>query len=353
MGEIRSHTSLRGIAALLVVIYHFYPQLQPVIEIDRYTLAFSRGHLWVDFFFILSGYILCYVYSDEPGTSRKQALSFLWARFARVFPLHIATLLFLVVFQLASSLLTSGGSRIGEFDTFWLNILNIHAWGFLDQFDWNFPSWSISAEFAAYLSFPIICFGLLRAPKITFSVMAIAIVFRFTYQLVGFDSIVRWERTVLLRTFPMFFLGIFLFRSRPWCQKSNCHILSGLQFLAVLGIAISLHYGWNDACIVVMFALIIIATQTDDGAISKILVARPFVFLGLWSYSIYMLHICVRYVLFLVWPKLTQFLELTPESYEVSFFIAAIILTITLGAFSFSIFETPVRLSLRKRFIRL
>src|SRR5258706_1708056 len=142
MEEIRSHTALRGIAALLVVIFHFDASLHPAIEIERYTLAFSSGHLWVDFFFILSGYILCHVYSEQPGTGRYQAFKFLWARFARIFPLHLATLFFLVVFQLAISIITHRESRIGGWDTFWLNLLNIHAWGVLDQYDWNFPSWS-------------------------------------------------------------------------------------------------------------------------------------------------------------------------------------------------------------------
>src|SRR4051812_26735215 len=123
MQEIRSHTALRGVAALFVVIYHFVPQLRPTLDVDSYTHALSRGPLWVDFFFILSGYILCYVYAVRPGTGRRAATEFLWARIARIYPLHLATLLFLAIFQFVLVKILHKEGQIGEWYTFWLNLI--------------------------------------------------------------------------------------------------------------------------------------------------------------------------------------------------------------------------------------
>src|ERR1700744_3320893 len=101
MVDIRSHTSLRGIAAVLVVAFHYAVPLRHVgFDVNRYTLLVARGYLWVDLFFILSGFILCHVYANQLVDIRSIA-SFFRARFARIYPLHIATLLLLVGCQTA------------------------------------------------------------------------------------------------------------------------------------------------------------------------------------------------------------------------------------------------------------
>jgi len=350
MEDIRSHTALRGFAALLVVMVHYGPLLRPALDLEQYTHTFSRGYLWVDFFFMLSGYILCHVYAERPGSGLLPALTFLWARVARIFPLHLASLLFLVTLQLVIPIVFHREFRVGDWSTFWLNVLNIHAWGFLTAYDWNFPSWSISAEFAAYLSFPFICAGLLRKPKFTIVAMVAAVVL-LVVSMAATDLRMNWERIVLLRSFPMFFLGVLLYRSRPWCQKLESPVLTGLQLFSVFAIAISLHYGWNDALLIAPLAMLIFSTQTDAGALGRILTIRPLVLLGLWSYSIYMLHISVRIVLYELWPKLVGLpMGLSESMSAVLFFSVAIIITLIASAMSYTFFELPARMALRRWF---
>jgi peptidoglycan/LPS O-acetylase OafA/YrhL len=84
MVDIRSHTSLRGIAAVLVVAFHYAVPLRDAgFDVNRYTILVSRGYLWVDLFFILSGYILCHVYAHRLVDIGSIAL-FFRARFARI-----------------------------------------------------------------------------------------------------------------------------------------------------------------------------------------------------------------------------------------------------------------------------
>jgi peptidoglycan/LPS O-acetylase OafA/YrhL len=349
MVDIRSHTSLRGIAAVLVVAFHYAVPLRDVgFDVNRYTIVVARGYLWVDLFFILSGYILCHVYAHRLVDIGSIAL-FLRARLARIYPLHIATLLLLLGCQIALPTLAGVSIEFGKPDTLWLNVLNIHAWGMLTHYDWNFPSWSISAEFAAYLVFPVICIGMRLAPKITFSVLALVVVARIIFVSLT-PPRYHFEQLALFECLPMFALGIILYRSRPFALRSSFSITSALQLVSLIGIVFAMHFGLNDAMLIFPFALLIFSTQADTGAAGRVLTSGPLVRLGEWSYSIYMLHIPVLFLLQLAWPRIAvQPFGLSAPAANVSLVLASAVVTAMLGGLSFHYFEKPIRDRLRPR----
>src|SRR5690606_25416330 len=87
--DLRALTSLRFLAALWVVMFSAWPHL----DVDFTPVAVTKGYLGVEVFFVLSGFILSHVYLEAAG--RREGFSyrgFLWARIARVFPLHLVTL---------------------------------------------------------------------------------------------------------------------------------------------------------------------------------------------------------------------------------------------------------------------
>src|SRR4051794_2329668 len=148
--HIKPLTSLRFFAAYWVVLFHYWPKLAV-----SFTPAFvQKGYLGVELFFTLSGFILCHVYLTSVGEGRFHYGSFLWARLARVYPLHLATLAGMGLMALAA---LAAGFRIDPNILSWkalpANVLMVHAWGFAPVAGWNHPSWSISAEWFAYLSF--------------------------------------------------------------------------------------------------------------------------------------------------------------------------------------------------------
>ena len=347
MVDIRSHTSLRGIAAVLVVAFHYAVPLRDVgFDVNRYTLLVARGYLWVDLFFILSGYILCHVYSNRLVDIRSIAV-FFRARFARIYPLHIATLLLLVGCQFALPTLIS--FDFGKPDTLWLNILNIHAWGMLTHYDWNFPSWSISAEFAAYLLFPVICIGMRSAPTITSSILASGVVARAIFVSLT-PPRYHFEQLAVLECLPMFFLGILLYRSRPFALRSSFQMTSALQLVSFTGIVFAILFGLNDAALIFPFALLVYSTQADTGAAGQMLTSSPLVTLGEWSFSIYMIHIPVLFILQMAWQGIAvQPLGLSAPAATVSLVLASTIVTAILGGLSFNYFEKPIRDWLRPR----
>ena len=91
--QLQSLTPLRGIAALWVVLYHYAVIYFPSLHPQTYTQLLGKGYLAVDLFFILSGFVLAHVYR-EAFTQEVSGnyLKFLFARIARLYPLHLFVL---------------------------------------------------------------------------------------------------------------------------------------------------------------------------------------------------------------------------------------------------------------------
>ncbi|WP_404334211.1 acyltransferase family protein [Sphingomonas sp. MMS12-HWE2-04] len=152
--ELRALTSARGVAAWLVVLYHIRGSIAGLP--DAALALFGKGYLAVDFFFLLSGFVIWLRYAEPMRRDGLRAVpSFLQRRVARIWPLHA----FLLVGALALALLLRATGRAAE--QFPLAELPLHAlllqnWGFTHALAWNDPAWSISCELGAYLLFPLL-----------------------------------------------------------------------------------------------------------------------------------------------------------------------------------------------------
>jgi peptidoglycan/LPS O-acetylase OafA/YrhL len=153
--ELRALTSVRGIAAWLVVLYHI--RLSMAFA-PRWLIAiFAKGYLAVDFFFLLSGFVIWLTYGER---LRREGLAgapaFLKRRIARVWPLHLFMLAGAAALALLLLATGHGAPRMFPFAQLPLHVLMIQDWGLTDGLAWNVPAWSISAELAAYLLFPLL-----------------------------------------------------------------------------------------------------------------------------------------------------------------------------------------------------
>ena len=158
MTNLRGLTGARGIAAWFVVLYHL-----------RFSLGVSpsmmdvlaKGYLAVDFFFVLSGFVIWLSYVDRIRTRRWAAVpDFLLRRIARIWPLHLAMLAFAVA--LAGLLFVTGRPADPRFDFADLpaHIFLVQNWRGYGSLDWNDPAWSISCELFAYLLFPLLALSI-------------------------------------------------------------------------------------------------------------------------------------------------------------------------------------------------
>ncbi|MBA4048529.1 MAG: acyltransferase [Sphingomonas sp.] len=156
--SLRALTSVRGIAAWLVVAFHLRSSIAGLPAGAEAVLA--KGYLAVDFFFLLSGFVIWLTYGAAlRGAGISGVPRFLWRRLARVWPLHAVMLA--AATALALVLAASGRHDAARFPfaELPLHALLIQNWGFTRALSWNDPAWSISCEIAAYLAFPLLVFA--------------------------------------------------------------------------------------------------------------------------------------------------------------------------------------------------
>jgi peptidoglycan/LPS O-acetylase OafA/YrhL len=291
-------TGIRAVAALFVVFFHFGDSLVTLFPWLSFLRPFYKsGDMGVDLFFLLSGFILSLNYLDKfREFSQRSYFQFLGARLARIYPVHLFTLLLLTVFVLSARHLDLK-TNVAHYSGFtWVtNVFLIQVWpGFNRGLTWNFPSWSISAEWFAYLLFPFLAIGITRSKR-PFQWGSLALCLYAVPSLVGLEqNSVRWA---LLRVSSEFLTGCFLFRI--YRSGIKCPVPPWLSGLACISIcAIGSYFDVSRALSLPFFALLIWGLATyPNGFLS----GRAAVYWGKVSYSLYMTHglcqICLNRVL--------------------------------------------------------
>ena len=175
-------TTLRGVAAIWVVVFHFQV-LICLFVLPQQSLLIEKGYLMVDLFFIMSGFIISHVYhqSFQAGITIQNFKKFIVARFARIYPLHFFTLLFMIILVAAGN----GWNIIDDPKAIPANIFLLHSFGINKIFTWNIPSWSISAEWWAYMVFPVLTIFIYRGKGLAMIALGLFVV-------VAYMAIMYW-----------------------------------------------------------------------------------------------------------------------------------------------------------------
>lgn len=290
--DIKSLTSLRFFAAAWVVLYHYWPSL----AVSYTPSIVATGHLGVELFFILSGFILSHVYLPSFEAGEFHYGDFLWARLARIYPMHLATL---TAVGLMGALALAAGVKIDpnvvSLAALPANLLLLQAWGLAPVAGWNHPSWSISAEWCAYLCFP--AFALLAASLRRWPVAAVigavamfaatSLIFQ---RITGFPldaATIAWGA---LRIIPCFALGCALYLAWRGRVADRRKALAGAAFFALAVLALA-QFGAPDILIVFACAGLIVSLAQVSASGGRLLSHPFFVYLGEISYCIYMVSI--------------------------------------------------------------
>ena len=294
----------RGVCALLVAAHHIevrgFLYWQPLVR---------NAWLFVDFFFVLSGFVIAHAYGAhlEKGPEIK---AFALRRFGRLWPLHVAMLLALIALELAHLAIAHWHPIAGERPAFTAdrsvyaivtNLFLVQSFGLHPYETWNGPAWSISTEFYTYLIFAAVCFF---AP-----VRRFRLVVQILLAIAGATILMRFSRYGMRETFDWglarclygFFTGTLAYEIwKTGTTKSAGGTLTELAALAAV-IAFLTFVPGNRALeyfATPLFALAVLVFAGQRGLVSRVLTARPAAALGRWSYSIYMVHTLVLAVLF-------------------------------------------------------
>ncbi len=339
-------TSLRFFAALWVVFFTYWSNL------GAPSPAFvEKGYLGVELFFVLSGFILSHVYLQSSGEGRFRYGPFLWARLARVYPLHLFTLTGIAILGIAA---TVAGMTIDpnvlSLKALPANLLLVHAWGFSPVAGWNHPSWSISAEWFAYLTFPAFAWAAWRLrerPQIAVGAALLLIfgLYAAFERIAGFpltSATISWGA---LRIIPCFAYGCAVYLAWRGGASDRRTLALGGTVISTLAIVIFASAGIPDAVVVSLFGLLILSLAGLSRTPVPVLSSNVCVWLGEISYSVYM--ICVPWKL--IFPKIaSRLLNVEPQHLPLwawLFFVAAVV---PLAGLSHHLVERPAREALRR-----
>jgi peptidoglycan/LPS O-acetylase OafA/YrhL len=344
--EINSLTAVRGIAAWWVVFYHFDSYLRPHVSSSIYYLI-SKGHLAVDLFFCLSGFVIFFNYGSLNLGDKREVFRVYFRRLAKIYPLHIFVLcmygLLIFVLMLTHRDLGERFSGLG----FLLNLFLIQDWGVLRELTWNIPSWSISAEFAAYLLFPavtlLIRFVASRMWHLLLVIVFFLVLLNVFYSSVDYRIGSGIEVLGVPRAATQFAIGAVL--ARIYLGAPSVQPFSQLC-LYVLS-AVFLFMGFNvleTVFIPLAWAVLVLAIAWGDHALGW-LNHRWLVFVGHVSYATYMVHYFARDVfkLVLVRGDGTTSLYLVFAIFFVIFFASALL---------YKLVERPAQIFLNEKIKR-
>jgi peptidoglycan/LPS O-acetylase OafA/YrhL len=335
---------LRGVAALSVVLWHwqhFFPLDGVPSAMPLYWLLrpfYEAGHWGVDLFFCISGFVFFLLYAEKIASDGVTPLRFFVLRVSRLYPLHFATLLTVVVLQ--HIYLTEHQHYFVYDDNSWsqfiLHLLMLSNW-FPNDLTFNGPAWSLSVEALLYVSFYIVC--RMRSTHPAFiACMSIAGLLLW-----------KWDSQIG-RGFLAFYLGCLSAMVVGQIQATRTVSLPVvISALAVVVIALLAVYASNNLTVaetaarVVAFPGLVMAAALFDRKIGA--VTRRLQWLGDISYSSYLLHFPLQLTL------AASGLKINYASPNTLLGFLAMLVAISLASFHW--FERPVMNAVRSRVVSI
>lgn len=364
--EIKSLTGIRFFAAFHVLVFHaLYLSGSSFTSTAIGHALVSHGDAAVIFFFVLSGFILTYVYGPTfEHTFSKRA--FWTARIARIYPVYLFSLLLdlpnvaYYFFQQGVGILNA----VKFFGSGLLSVLMLQAWHPRTAYTWNSPAWSLSNEAFFYFLFPFVAVVLWRIAFLWRLLLAV-LFFLLPLLLYFFGSqfVVSPEQHLFLKqvfaSSPLvycfsFLIGVVLgttYRKQVhWFQFiQERSFLFGVLFWLVVFLSFvfaSIEYSYSRAVhmlgfLLPCFVFYIVCLAGSTSALLGVFRNRFVHFLGQASYSLYIIHL----------PVLTYYLFLQRYfgwGYSWPLFIGYVFLAVGIACLVFLYIEQPMQRWVRK-----
>jgi peptidoglycan/LPS O-acetylase OafA/YrhL len=337
---------MRFFAAMWVVAYHYWPKLAG----EGLPDVVAKGYLGVELFFVLSGYILCHVYLTALDEGRFDYRSFVANRLARIYPTHIFAMFGVICLALAAKFAgASVDPNLLDWASLPANLTLTQAWGFAPQSAFNHASWSVSAEWFAYLAFPL--FGALTLSQAKHPVRFVlaSLIFMMAayalYQaLTGHSLTEATIRFGHLRIVPCFLWGCAIYNlDRSLKRDSGWITICGFAVALVMMSFVT--FGLlPDVAAVTGFGALILALSRCDRRGTSMMSNPVLVYLGEASYALYM--ICIPWMLVFV-NGANRLLGFGEEDLPLMAWLALLIGVIPLSVLVHEAVEKPARLAMR------
>ena len=354
MTEIRPLTGLRGLFAAWVVLGHFWtpavPQFPRLVELARPALG---GSLAVDTFFVLSGFIITYIYAARMATFSWAAARDFWRhRFARIYPVYALALALFIAFVAVTQQLDDPPipSAVIEPGSVVRNALFLQS--LPDGMVINPPSWSLPGEVVAYALFPVLVVAVvrIRTAPVAFGLAAVIAIAGATLIASTYTDDFGYSLYELswMRAGWAFPAGCLL--ARGWMLLGDSRrspvwdVVAGLGFA---GLLVALLTGDPSPTFYLppaglpFLCLIVVGCAGATGWVGRTLSGRLVVWGGRISYSVYLTH----YVVALAYVEVLRRNDIAtaPVAVRVLCLVGAIAAVVALGAAFYHLVEEPAR----------
>jgi len=335
---------LRGVAAILVVVFHVLEAHFPDFSLH----PIHHGYLAVDFFFLLSGFVVGYAYDDR--WNRMSVWDFFKIRLIRLHPLVIlGTLLGAIGFWFDP--FTDGQSQ-----TSFLKLVGVMLIGFTllpspDVRGWNEthsldgPCWSLLQEYIANIIYGL--FGKNMSKPVLWIIVLISGAALVAVSVHRGDIATGWGydtfwMAVVRMMFP-FFAGLLLYRSGKLIQIPIAFTLCSIMLIVLFCLPYFQYNGlFEAACIIIAFPMIVAAGA--GGELQGKFAIRVCKFFGDISYPIYITHYPIIYIYTAwIWTQKPSSQQYIPVA------IGLFMVMILLAYLSLKLYDEPVRAWLKSK----
>ncbi len=347
--------SLRGVAAILVVLFHMHwagsGEQSPLI---------SNSWIFVDFFFVLSGFVIAYAYIDKLQKGMG-FYKYFGLRVGRLYPLHVFIMLMWLPYIGVKFYLYHAGfggvdpSKTENVATFFVALFLINSYGVLDTAGWNGVSWSISAELFAYVGFfAIATLFKCRSALLMRAVLMLSIFSYVVLHLVKGPNLALANHWSFLRGFAGFCFGWFVYyvflSNKISPSNIKYHEVSAIIFSAVFVSLITLNRYFSYIAVASFGYVVFVFAQSSRSYLGALLESTAAKALGRWSFSIYMIHLLIVSGLEDLFEHIIKI-----EKYNLSWVAYSGITLVVLGliilmaSFTYAYVEVPARNYFRRK----
>jgi peptidoglycan/LPS O-acetylase OafA/YrhL len=347
---------LRGIAAMCIAIFHNQPFFGRTIGF------FDWGWINMDLFFLISGVVMMHVYERDIATQKMSFSDFLSHRIARLWPLHVFAMGTIFLADMLFNFLEPGHHFVqwsSAIYTFLLNLVLLQNVGLYYRSDtegasWDGNAWSLTPEIILNLLW---VFLILRR-KLSSTILIAAILICAILQYNIGHAINTWILgSGLIRCTISYGIGCLLYRhfinnpalGRPsflFGNMASCLVIFLLLIVILNGCLWQspLLADWDWICVLFLFPAVTYFSLQTNTILNKLLASRFFTFLGAISYSVYLMHVQIAFLL-VVFDSVVLHGAIKPP------YLGILFLGIVIGVATLTLrfVETPARKYLRVR----
>lgn len=346
---------MRGIAALMVVVFHYSLTLFEPTGWFQQNFIFISSYAFVDLFFVLSGFVITHNYQENLAHP-PQLKTFFIKRFARLYPLLFVTIMVYVAMK-SYGILSGFQFDDGAYDwtmLFWetldpLLFLN-STFLILDTEGLNPVSWSISAEMIAYTCFALVIYFARKNRNLIFVLLFVSCLVFPLYQ----EKYLFTGDFGFIRGLLNFSVGYFVYQWKMTSKKFNNGWYEWLVFPLIICSFYVIQRSSTELMnliLIPVFGWSVYVLSFEKGWVSVWLKSKVMQFFGKISYSIYLWHFIVLWGFYVLsW----QILQVTPsKGYAIVGLCFVFVITSLIAHFSYQWIEKKGGSILKRKLIQL